>query len=232
MSVPNLGAMRAVAERLERVGLPYAFVGGSVVNLLIDHPELTPARPTDDVDVIIELISGATYSDVEAKLRVVGFSHDMRQGAPKCRWILGGLTVDIMPTDGATLGLNTAWFAEALATSTLQTVAHSEFRIVSPVAFLATKYTAFLDRGDHDYYGSHDLEDFLTVVDGRAGIVGEVDRASLGLRRFVITSIRQLLSDPKFHDAMPGHLPPEEEGRIGFLRGKLEGIANLALPTN
>jgi predicted nucleotidyltransferase len=100
----------------------------------------------------------------------------MRQGAPKCRWILGDLTVDIMPTDGAGLGLNTAWFAEALATATLQTVAHSEFRIVSPVAFFATKYTAFLDRGDHDYYGSHDLEDFMTVVDGRASIVAEIDR--------------------------------------------------------
>lgn len=232
MSVPNLGAMRAVAERLERVGLRYAFVGGSVVNLLIDHPELTPARPTDDVDVIIEIISGARYSDVEAKLRTVGFEHDMRQRAPKCRWTLGALTVDIMPTDGAGLGLNTAWFVEALATSTLQTVAHSEFRLVSPVAFLATKYTAFLDRGDGDYYGSHDLEDFITVVDGRAGIVTEVDRASHGLGRFVITSIRQLLSEQKFRDALPGYLPPEEEGRIGLLRGKLESIANLALPEN
>jgi predicted nucleotidyltransferase len=163
MSAPNLGAMRAVAERLDRVGLAYAFVGGSVVNLLLDHPELSPARPTDDVDVIIDLISGARYSEVEAKLRGVGFSHDMTQGAPKCRWTLGGVTVDIMPTDGAGLGLNTAWFAEALATATPHVVAHSEFRIVSPVAFLATKYTAFLDRGGHDYYGSHDLEDFMTV---------------------------------------------------------------------
>ena len=230
MPVPNLGAMRAVAERLDRVGLPYAFVGGSVVNLLIDHPELTPARPTDDVDVIIEMISGSRYSDVEAKLRAVGFGHDMREGAPKCRWTLGGVTVDIMPTDGTSLGLNTTWFTEALATSTIQVVAHSEFRIVSPVAFLATKYTAFLDRGDHDYYGSHDLEDFTTVIDGRAGIVGEVDRAPLGLRRFVVKSIRQLLSETKYHDALPGYLPPEEEGRLGLLRTKLEGIANLLLP--
>jgi len=144
MSVPNLGAMRAVAERLDRVGLPYAFIGGSIVNLLVDHPELTPARPTDDVDVIIDLISGARYSEFEARLRSVGFSHDMRQGAPKCRWTLDGVTVDIMPTDAAGLGLNTTWFAEALATATVQTVAHSEFPIVSPVAFLATKYTAFL----------------------------------------------------------------------------------------
>ncbi len=120
----------------------------------------------------------------------------MQPGAPKCRWLLGSLTVDIMPTEGAALGLNTAWFAEALASSSLQTVAHSEFRLISPVAFLATKFTAFLDRGDRDYYGSHDLEDFITVIDGRDDIVAEVDRASLGLRRFVITSIQQLLADP------------------------------------
>jgi hypothetical protein len=181
------------------------------------------------MDVIIEIISGARYSDVEARLRAVGFSHDMQPGAPKCRWMLGPLTVDIMPTEGAALGLNTAWFAEALASSTLQTVAHSEFRLISPVAFLATKFTAFLDRGDRDYYGSHDLEDFITVVDGRAEIVAEVGRAPLGLRRFVITSIRQLLSESKFRDALPGHLPPEEEDRIVLLRRKLEGIANFSL---
>jgi predicted nucleotidyltransferase len=209
--------------------LPYAFVGGSVVNLLLDHPQLTPARPTDDVDVIIDMISGARYSDVEARLRGVGFSHDMRQGAPKCRWILGDLTVDIMPSDGARLGLNTAWFAEALATATLQTVVHSRFRIVSPVAFLATKYTAFIDRGHHDYHGSHDLEDFMTVVDGRASIVAEIDRTTSPLRDFVITCTQKLLAAPEFRDALPGYLPPEEEGRIGLLRQKLEDIAKLAL---
>jgi hypothetical protein len=54
MAPPNLGAMRAVADRLDRLGLEYAFVGGSIVNLLLDYPELAPVRPTDDVDVIIE----------------------------------------------------------------------------------------------------------------------------------------------------------------------------------
>jgi len=53
MSPPNLAAMRAVADRMEQVGLDYAFVGGSMVNLLLDHPALSPARPTDDVDVIV-----------------------------------------------------------------------------------------------------------------------------------------------------------------------------------
>jgi predicted nucleotidyltransferase len=67
--------------------------------------------------------------------------------------------VDIMPTDGEFLGLNTAWFKEALATATAREFAHTSLKLVSPVGFLATKYVAFLDRGTGDYYASHDLKD-------------------------------------------------------------------------
>lgn len=62
MSQPNLAAMRAVADRLEEAGLDYAFVGGSIVNLLLDHPALSPARPTDDVDVIVETVISRRHS--------------------------------------------------------------------------------------------------------------------------------------------------------------------------
>jgi hypothetical protein len=68
----------------------------------------------------------------------------------------------------------------------------------------------------------------MTVVDGRASIVTEVDRTPVGLRDFVVASIRQLLGDPGFRDALPGYLAPEAEGRIALLRRKLEGIANLS----
>ena len=40
---------------------------------------------------------------------------------------------------------------------------------------------AFSGRGRGDYAGSHDLEDLLTVIDGRAAIVQEIANvASLG----------------------------------------------------
>jgi hypothetical protein len=187
MSQPNLAAMAAIAERLDRLGQPYAFVGGAIVNLLIDHPGLSPARPTNDVDVILEVLSAQRYSDLEARLRDLGFSHDVRGNAPLCRWLLGPMTVDIMPTDGGFLGLNTTWFKEALATAAEREFSHHRLRLVSPVAFLATKYTAFVDRGDGDYYASHDLEDFITVIDGRENIVAEVGAAPPALRRHIIT---------------------------------------------
>ncbi len=65
MSQPNLPAMRAVADRLESLGLDYAFVGGAIVNLLLDHPALSPVRPTDDVDVILEAVTSTRYSEIE-----------------------------------------------------------------------------------------------------------------------------------------------------------------------
>lgn len=232
MPLPNIGAMRAVAERLDGLGLKYAFVGGSIVNLLLDYPELAPVRPTDDVDVILETVTSQRYSDVEVKLRGLGFDHDMREKAPKCRWVLGGLTVDIMPTDGAHLGLRTAWFKEALTTAAAKTVAHTSLNLISPVAFLAIKHAAFVDRGHGDYYGSPDLEDFIAVVDGRQGIVEEVDQALAELRQCVIDSVRGLLAVPSFDEALPGHLPVDtaSQQRLPTLRQKLRGIAALASP--
>lgn len=222
-----LAAMRAVAERLDELGLDYAFLGGSVVGLLLDHPELSPMRATDDVDVVIEVVSRARYADVEAKLRALKFDHDMRAGAPRCRWVLGNLTVDIMPAEGDFLGLNTAWFREALASATKLAIPGGSLRVVSAVAFIATKYVAFLDRGDGDYYASHDLEDLLTVVDGREKIVDEISGADSALRAFVTKAMAKLVSSPDFLEALPGHLPADiaSQGRLPGLRRKLIRIA-------
>ncbi|MSU50642.1 MAG: hypothetical protein EXS37_16400 [Opitutus sp.] len=219
-----------MAERLDGLGMEYAFLGGSIVTLLLDYPELSPARPTDDVDVIFEVATTLRYSDVETKLRDLKFDHDMREGAPRCRWVLGHLTVDIMPTDGAFLGLNTTWFKEALATVMLREFAHTRLRLISPVAFLATKYVAFSDRGNGDYYGSHDLEDFITVIDGRDNIVAEVSHTTPApLSSYVIESVRRLMAAPLFNEALPGHLPPDRasQQRLPALRRKLQAIAAL-----
>ena len=229
MSQRNLAAMRAVADRLEQAQLDYAFVGGSIVNLLLDHPALSPARPTDDVDVIVETVTSRRHSEVEAVLRRVGFAHDIRENAPRCRWVLDGLTVDIMPTDGADLGLNTVWFKEALGTAKELVVAGTRLRLISPVAFIVTKHVAFCDRGAGDYYASHDLEDFITVVDGREQIVAEVERAPVGLRNYVRDAVRAWLALPAFDEALPGHLPGDRasQQRLPGVRRKLREIAAL-----
>lgn len=71
MPVPNLAAHRAVADRLDSLGLEYAFVGGAIVNLLLDQPDLSPARPTDDFDVILEAVTARRFADIETKLHAI-----------------------------------------------------------------------------------------------------------------------------------------------------------------
>jgi hypothetical protein len=224
---PTLLAL--VGQVLDRLGFNCAFVGGSIVAFLLDEAGLSTVRPTDDLDVIIQVATNQRYSDVEGKLRSAGFDHDTRQGAPMCRWIFRGLTIDVMPTDGSFIGLNTAWFKEALESAITNQIAGGTIRIISPVAFIATKLAAFNDRGKRDFFGSHDLEDLMTVIDGRAAIVEEIAAAPKELCQFIVASLRYLNQNCGFHEACPGFLPPDEasQRRLPLLRQKLKSIALL-----
>jgi predicted nucleotidyltransferase len=203
-----LEEMRIVARRLEPLNVPFAFVGGAVMCLLVDHPEVTQFRRTKDVDVIVAVITYGQFARLEARLRENGFTHDMSEGAPICRWIIDGCKVDIMPAEPANLGMNTRWFPEALELAIVRDLGDGcSARAVSPTMFLATKLEAFKDRGKGDCFGSHDLEDIVTLVDGYAAIVGDVNRAEPNVRAFISHGFRELLNHPDFRDAVLGHQP-------------------------
>ena len=225
----NSSLLAKVAQKLDPLGFRYAFVGGSIVEFLVDQPDLSPVRPTDDLDVIVEVMAKRRYSDIEETLRQAGFKHDTSQGAPICRWRLDDLIVDIMPTEGALIGLNTTWFAEALETATPREIFGVKVPLISAVAFIATKLTAFADRGKGDYFGSHDLEDIVAVIDGRASIVEELGSAAPALKVYVADGIKRLNEQSDFQESLAGHLAFDSasQGRLPILRGRLDKIAAL-----
>ncbi|MHB9086480.1 MAG: hypothetical protein ACYC2V_08570, partial [Thiobacillus sp.] len=53
-------------------------------------------------------------------------------------------------------------------------------------------------RGNNDYLASHDLEDIITVVDGRPELMQEIDQAEGELRRYIAAEIHALLEDRNF----------------------------------
>jgi hypothetical protein len=201
-----LESMRIVARRFGPLQVPYAFVGGAVVVLLVDHPELSAIRPTKDVDVIVEVATYGEFGALEARLRQSGFQHDTSAGAPICRWIVDKCRVDIMPVDSSALGMNSKWFPEVLKHSrTIDLGEGCRSRVVAPALFLATKLEAFKDRGQGDFFNSHDLEDIITLVDGSESITREVADAPPEVRAFVARWFADLLRLPDFLDAFPGH---------------------------
>jgi len=222
-------SLKALASELKALEIDYAFTGGSIVGLLLDNPDLTPIRPTDDVDVIVEVLSRKNYPRFEERLRERGFLNDSRQGAPMCRWIYNTLIVDVMPIEGSFLGLNTVWFDYALASAVDRVIDGETIRVVSATAFVATKLAAFKDRGEGDFYGSHDLEDIVAVVDGRERLGYEMLEAEGSLRAYVGREISKLLGNSNFLEALPAHLPPDQgsQARLPSLIEKLKSLAKV-----
>ena len=75
-------ALFHAAERLGPVRDEVVFVGGAVRGLLVTDTGAAGGRPTDDVDVIVEVSALAGYHELESRLRRVGFKHDLRDDAP------------------------------------------------------------------------------------------------------------------------------------------------------
>ena len=225
---PNLAMLERIAEALGPLRHRMVFLGGCATGLLITDPAAAPIRATRDVDVIVETPDRSAYFALEREMTERGFRHDQSAGAPICRWTFGETLLDVMPIDPSVLGFANRWYPEALRTQrTVRLPSGVEIAVVSPPAFLATKLEAFLGRGRGDYASSHDLEDFVSVVDGRDGIVEEVSASSDDLRSFLGIELGRFLTEERFLSALPGHLPSDSgsQARVPILLQRLRAIA-------
>jgi hypothetical protein len=230
MANPNLDLLELAAERLRQLLPEIVFVGGCATGLLIDDPAAAPVRGTYDVDVIAEIGSYAEYAVFSDRLHALGFKEDTREGAPLCRWTHGALTLDVMPLDSQVLGFSNRWYSDALQTAgNVQLPGGLVIRAINAPYFLGTKFEAFKGRGKRDYLASHDLEDFMAVVDGRQSLIAEVKGASSELKMYIANSVRLLLNEPRFLDGLPGYLLPDEasQARIGQLLSKLRELRDV-----
>ena len=177
-SNPNIEILTQAVEMLGPLKDEMVFLGGCATGLLVTDPGAPPVRPTIDVDVITEATSLGDYYKLSAKLRERGFAEDKSEGAPVCRWKQKSIILDVMPTDPALLGFANKWYEPAMATAIATALPSGmSIRMVPAPYFLATKLEAFDGRGKGDYRSSPDMEDIVTVLDGRPEILDEIERA-------------------------------------------------------
>jgi predicted nucleotidyltransferase len=204
---PNLPLLESVVRALGPLCEQLVFVGGCAAGLLITESAAPPVRATKDVDAIVEILSLTQYHALERRLVSSGFKQDRASDAPICRWAVGNALLDIMPTDESVLGFGNRWYTEAVHTATqVDLPSGRKIRLISPPAFLGTKLEAFYGRGGGDFIASHDLEDVITVVDGRPELSREVHEASPQLRGYLGAQFAVLLHNDNFLEALPGHL--------------------------
>lgn len=229
-SGPNVAKLEQVAAALGPLCERLIFVGGCAVDLLLSDPAASAPRLTFDVDLVVSVQTLRDYHATEAELARRGFRRDLSPDAPICRWRFNDIEVALMPTDASILGFANRWYP--LAAETAQAVAlpsGQAVRLIRAPEFIATKLEAFRDRGRSDYLASHDLEDIINVIDGRAELPAESAAAAPALRQYLGEQFRALRDNTEFRNAVPGLIMPGESigSRLPVLMRRIEAIAAL-----
>ena len=226
MANPNLAMLIAMAQAMGPLCEQVVFVGGCATGLLVDDADLMDVRPTEDVDAIVEVASLVAYHRVADELMDRGFKQTMADNTPPFRWYWNRMQLDLVPLDEKVLGFANRWYRVGFdAALAVELAGGLKLRHLSAPHFLATKFEAFKDRGNNDVYLSHDLEDIMTVMEGRSTVAREMAAAQEAVRKHVGLSVEALLHMPTFINALPGLLSdPEKEQAV---KARLTQIAKL-----
>lgn len=217
-----------VGVKLSTLPRQVVFIGGATTELFITDRAAAEVRSTIDVDVIVDVESRVQYmTTLRDELLEIGARVDTSDDAPTCRWILDGVRIDVMPPREDVLGFTNRWYQATLEQAREQPLPDGTVILVATgPLFLATKIDAFRGRGDGDYFASKDMEDIITVLDGRPEIVEEVAAVEPGLRSFLRDAFAEWLKRRDFADVVAGHLlDMDSQARAEVV---LERVASIA----
>ena len=224
----TIDSLHVVARYFNGLDIPYAFLGASVLPLLVDNPAVQEIRPTIDIDLSVQVVTLSALYELEERLRALGFRHDTSEGAPICRWLVDGITVDVMPTEASVFGMASVWFHEAVKTATKMDLGEGVHApVITRPCFLATKLTAYRDRGAKDPHTSKDLEDIVTLFDGCQETSFFLGVGFSPLRNFIVSGMQTHLEDPEFIEAVEGcfRADPVSRERLQIVLARMRSIA-------
>jgi predicted nucleotidyltransferase len=208
----NLIRIKAIAQILKGLEQPYVFVGGATVSLYATKAVAENIRPTDDVDVVIELASYADHSQLEERLRALGVANDVESGVI-CRYKIEGIIVDIMPTNPSILGFSNSWYPDGFNNAIpYQLDAETEVHIFSLPYFLASKWEAHQSRGSSDLRTSRDFEDMVYVFENCKDFDDQLLAGPASVKEYLTKELLEYLDHPDFEEALYCHM---ESARYG-----------------
>ncbi len=227
MADPSLPLLEDAVRKLAPLLDEIVFVGGVTLGLLITDEAAAPIRGTTDVDVIAEIVTYADYIAFSDRLRAAHFTEDTDLS---CRWHNGTLTLDVLALSKDVLGFTNIWYESALRNASIVTLSRSQaIRVITAPFFLGTKMEAFRGRGRTDFQASHDLEDFVAVVEGRDTLLQEIAESPQDLQEYLAEAAKSLLAESRFLDVLPGFVLDGE--RVPIIRERLAKIAACVPPS-
>jgi len=226
----NLVRIKAVHQALKGLEQDYVFVGGATVSLYATNPGLaTEIRPTDDVDIVVELASYKGYAELDERLRTLGFNNDIVSGVI-CRYTIQGVIVDVMPTDPSIIGFSNRWYAKGFE-SAVQYVLDEQttVQIFSLPYFVASKWEAFKGRGKNDYRTSKDFEDLVYVFENVDDFEPQIQSSPEHVISYLREEFVDLINQDDFEEGLYAHLTGGYGGvDANYIRLRLQTALDIA----
>ena len=201
----HLDILKLTIEALGELKNDMVFLGGSTISLYITEPQVVQIRETFDVDCVVEVSNRTEYEEMAKKLRTRGFIEDIHSKVI-CRFKKGDLILDVMPTDPRVLGFTNKWYKAAIKDADEIELNHQMMKIFKPAYLIASKIEAFKGRGKGSYLTSSDIEDIVTVFDGRSNLVMDLLSSPPQVRSELKKELGLLINDTEFLNALDAHI--------------------------
>ena len=218
--------IKTIAMGLEPLHEDFVFVGGSVVECYSTSSVAEQARPTDDIDVVLELAHYGKYANLQERLIQAGFNPDANSRVI-CRYKYKGITVDIMPDEPTILGFSNKWYKDGIKGSIMYSIDDTlSIKIFSAPFYIASKIEAYYHRGAKDKRLSTDFEDIIYVLENRKEFFEEFVKANNNVKSFITEFAVRLLSEKDTEEAINavmGYSPLPQ--RIESIKATLNRLA-------
>jgi len=225
----NISRIKGIYNALEELKDEVVFIGGATVSLYANDPVNTDIRPTDDIDILVEIATYGAYTKVQEKLNALGFELDTTSTIT-CRYLYNGLIIDVMPLYEDVLGFSNRWYPEGFVNKVrYQLDDNTAVNIFAASYFIATKLEAFKGRGNNDGRMSSDFEDIIFVLDNRKEIWEEMQNAGAALVQYLKAEFRSLYENRYLEEWIAAHLEPRSAAvRSRMIMGNIKALLQSA----
>ena len=210
--------IKVIAKTINSINEKAVFVGGSVAQFYVDSSKTQKIRVTKDVDIVFQVLS---FGQLES-LRDVGFKQKI-DNKVLCRFEYLGILVDVMSVNQIGWAPGNKWFESGFIKAEKKTIDDIEIFLLPLSYYLATKFSAFNDRGINDPYLSHDLEDIVFIADNALDLNVELlENDDEEVRAFLKENFRKMFNISRIYEAVEGHLPRSfQEERLKRLKSNI-----------
>lgn len=204
-TILNREVISKIAIALGELNDQVVFVGGATIGLYINDPAADDVRPTKDVDISLAIDSLRVLESIRIDLIQKGFKQSPEDNVI-CRFRYEDIKVDVMSTKAVGWAPSNPWFSPGFFQRESFDINNQKIQILPLPYFLASKFSAYNDRGAKDPRSSHDFEDIIYVLDNRTDIVEQLAEVPDDVRPYLKDQLIKILDDRVLHEAILSNL--------------------------